>query len=85
LTGGIFLPYLEEKYRPFLCGERNMFHKPQRPYYIYSDDQIPGEVTAERDVMSRSRLRQLIRDLTRRQAEAKSSSKPKREKPATTR
>ncbi len=62
-----------------------MFHKPQRPYYIYSDDQVPGDATTERDVMNRSRLRQLIRDLTRRQDEVEATHRKKREKAATTR
>jgi len=62
-----------------------MFQKPQRPYYIYSDDQIPDAVTAERDVMSRSRLRRLIRDLTQRQAEVKSARTKEDKKAATTR
>lgn len=62
-----------------------MFQKPQRPYYIYSDDQVPDAVAAERDVMSRSRLRRLIRDLTQRQAEAKSAKTKNSKKTAPTR
>ncbi len=63
-----------------------MFHKPQRPYYIYSDDQVPGETSAaapERDMMSSNRIRRLIRDLTRRQDEVK-ATREKRSKKATT-
>lgn len=65
-----------------------MFQKPQRPYYVYSDDQIPSETSAaapERDMMSSNRIRRLIRDLTRRQDEVKASHEKRSKKAATTR
>ncbi|MCA9912231.1 MAG: hypothetical protein KC496_02730 [Anaerolineae bacterium] len=65
-----------------------MFQKPQRPYYIYTDDQVPGDSSSaapERDMMSSNRIRRLIRDLTRRQDEVKAAHETRSKKAATTR
>lgn len=50
-----------------------MFNHPRRPYYIYADESVPEEVSTQNDrnaIQSR-RFRRLLRELTRRKAEAK--------------